>query len=216
MDPLHASIALGPLAVYFLLLGLINLSAEPFVTSGTRDSASLGIAIMGFVIVGPMELFMPDWTPGWLAWPLMIAFYLLTLTLLVLLQRPRIVIYNATADQLRPVLAETVSQLDKESRVAGESVFMPNLGVQFHLEPLSLTKNVQLRANGIAQSFNGWRDLEKSLRQAVATAPGSANQYAIVLLASSAVMTGLVVYWMFFHGSEVQEKFAEMLRMTSM
>ena len=50
MDPLHLCIALGPVARYFLLLGSINLSRRPFVTSGTRDAAALGIAIVGGVL----------------------------------------------------------------------------------------------------------------------------------------------------------------------
>ena len=59
MDPLHLCIALGPLAVYLLLLGIINLMPRPFMTSGARDTAALSIAISGFVVAGPMELFLP-------------------------------------------------------------------------------------------------------------------------------------------------------------
>ena len=65
MDPLHATIALAPVAVYLLLLGMINLSARPLVTSGLRDSAALGIAASGFVIAGPMELFLPETCCVW-------------------------------------------------------------------------------------------------------------------------------------------------------
>ena len=43
MDPLNLCIALGPLAVYLLLLGLIGLSSRPFLTSGFRDGATLAI-----------------------------------------------------------------------------------------------------------------------------------------------------------------------------
>src|SRR5688572_14542424 len=99
LDPLHATIALAPAAVYLLLIGMLNLSSRPFVTTGLRDSAALGVALMGFVIVGPMELFLPERLLArlpmpWLVWPILIAFYLLCLTLLVLLQRPRLVVYN--------------------------------------------------------------------------------------------------------------------------
>jgi 2-keto-4-pentenoate hydratase len=35
-DPLHLIIALGPLAMYLLLMGLFNLTRRPLVTTGTR------------------------------------------------------------------------------------------------------------------------------------------------------------------------------------
>ena len=111
MDPLHLCIALGPLAIYFLLLGSLNLSRRPFVTSGTRDAAALGIGIGGFVIAGPIELFLPEAATvrmGVWGWPTCIAFYVLCLSLAVLLMRPRIVIYNVTFEQLRPSLADIV------------------------------------------------------------------------------------------------------------
>ncbi len=54
VDPLHFCIALGPLAAYLLLLGAVNLSSRPFLTNGARDTAALGIGILGFAIVGPM------------------------------------------------------------------------------------------------------------------------------------------------------------------
>ena len=59
MDPLHFCVAVAPLSVYLLMVGLINLSGWPFVTTGTRDTAALGIGIIGLVIAGPMELFFP-------------------------------------------------------------------------------------------------------------------------------------------------------------
>ena len=60
VDPLHLSIALGPLATYLMVLGVVNLSIRPFVTTGSRDTAALGLAISGLAIAGPMELFLPE------------------------------------------------------------------------------------------------------------------------------------------------------------
>ena len=107
MDPLHVCIALGPVAMYLLVLGAINLSPRPVLTTGTRDIATLGIAISGFAIAGPMELFLPVravgfWGP-WITWGLMLGIYVLGLLLVVLMLRPRLVIYNATLDQVLPV-----------------------------------------------------------------------------------------------------------------
>ena len=60
MDSLHFCIAVVPLAVYLLMMGLLNLRRRPFVTTGARDAATLGIGVIGFVIAGPMELFFPE------------------------------------------------------------------------------------------------------------------------------------------------------------
>src|SRR5687768_10079215 len=93
MDPLHVCIALGPVAMYLLMLGAINLSPRPFLTTGTRDAITLGIAIAGFAIAGPMELFLPVravgfWGPA-ITWGLMVGIYALGLLLIVFMLRPR-------------------------------------------------------------------------------------------------------------------------------
>ncbi len=62
INPLHICIAFGPLAVYLMLLGLINLSSRPLVTNGARDTAALGVGISGFIMVGPCELLLPQAT----------------------------------------------------------------------------------------------------------------------------------------------------------
>ena len=84
MDPLHTVIAIGPLGVYLLLIGLLNLGRRPFVTTGGRDLAALGVGISGLMIAGPMELFMPEAPArhfGGFVWLLLIALYGLGVTM---------------------------------------------------------------------------------------------------------------------------------------
>ena len=57
MDPLHFCIAIAPLAVYMLLLGVMNLRGRPVVTTGARDAAALAIGLLGFVIADPWNCF---------------------------------------------------------------------------------------------------------------------------------------------------------------
>ena len=216
MDPLHLAIALGPVAVYLLLLGLINLSRQPLVTGGSRDSAVLGLAVMGFFIAGPMELFMPQaaaerW-PGWV-WLLLVALYLLSLTLLVLLMRPRIVIYNMTADRLRPALASVAKELDGEARWAGESLCLPSLGVQLHVESFHSLRNVQLIASGGRQSYSGWRSVERSLRTALHSESVERNPYGVSLLLMGSLMAGIVCYMTISNHDAVAQALADMLRL---
>ena len=133
IDTLHVSIALAPLAVYFMLLGMINLFHRPMVTTGARDVAALGLGISGFVLVGPMQLFLPEAAAtqfGWTVWLLLLGFYGLCLMLVVLLMRPRLVIYNTNSDQLRPILAGILPELDPKARWAGDSLVLASIEVK--------------------------------------------------------------------------------------
>ena len=60
MGTAHLCIALGPLTVYLMLMGLINASRQPFVTSGARDVFSLALSISGLIMIGPLRLFVPE------------------------------------------------------------------------------------------------------------------------------------------------------------
>jgi hypothetical protein len=196
---------------------MLNLSSRPFVTTGLRDSAALGVALMGFVIVGPMELFLPERLLArlplpWLVWPILISFYLLCLTLVVLLQRPRLVIYNVSPEQLRASLGDILGQLDKEARIAGESIYLPNLGVQLYIEALPVLKNVQLKSTGPLQSYQGWRELEAALRSALRETRGAANPYGISLILFGAVILGIVSYMMTFEGESIAQAWLEVIR----
>ena len=215
MDPLHVCIALGPVAMYLLVLGTINLSARPFLTTGARDAAALGIAIAGFVVAGPMELFLPIeaaafW--GIWVWAMMLGIYLLGLLLAVLLLRPRLVIYNVTGEQLRPILGEVVTRLDPEARWAGESLTMPSLGVQLHVEPLAMLKNVQLVAAGSSQNLTGWRRLESELAAALRTVRGTRNPAGFSLLTIGLSIAVAITYWLSRDPLGVQQALSDMLR----
>jgi hypothetical protein len=119
------------------------------------------------VVAGPMELFFPEEATalygGWV-WTLLLTVYGLLVLLGILLMRPRIVVYNVTLEQLRPVVVETVSRLDSEARWAGDAVLLPQRQVQMHLEVAPLARVVQLVATGPQQDLGGWRALERQLR----------------------------------------------------
>ncbi len=172
MDPLHFCIAVAPLSVYLVMIGCLNLMNRPFVTTGARDAAALGIAISGLIIAGPMELFFPEAAAsqyGSFVWILLISFYGLCVSLVVLLMRSRIVIYNITTEQLRPVLNQVAMKMDRKSRWTGDSLLIPDLNVHLHVEAVDWLRNVQLMSAGNNQSFEGWRQLELELRSALSS-----------------------------------------------
>jgi hypothetical protein len=216
VDALHICIALGPVAAYLLLLGTLNLASRPFLTTGGRDIAALGLAISGLVIVGPMELFLPETAGlrfgGWI-WALLLGFYIMCITLLVLMLRPRLVIYNITMDQLRPILASIVSDLDPNARWAGESLILPQLGVQLYAEPLLALRNVQLMASGPHQSYVGWRRLENALAKTLRGTRCSRNPYGVSLMLFALMLVGMVTYCAVHDSHTVAHSLREMLRL---
>ena len=215
VDALHLSIALGPLAVYLLLLAFVNLSNRPFLTTGARDVAALGMAISGFIVAGPMELFLPEGATnrfGGYVWLLLLAFYGLCLTLIVLLMRPRLVIYNTNPEQLRSILAEVVSQLDAEARWAGDSLVLPKLGVQLHVELFGAMHNVQLVSAGPKQSFAGWKRLEIALAQVLRETKAAPNPHGFGMMILAVLLIGIMTYGMFSDPTTVVQGLNEMLR----
>ena len=216
MDPLHFCIAVAPLAVYLTLIGMINLLRRPFLTTGSRDMAALGIGLSGLMIAGPMELFFPSNAALWagvLVWPLLLVFYGLNVTLLVLMMRPRLVIYNISPEQLRPLLGDLANQIDSKSRWSGENLLIPSIQVQLQMESMALLSNVQLVSAGNRQSIEGWQKLEQKLRQALRemqTRPGPLGVGLLIVSAATAVGTGI---WLYSQRQEVALSLQEMLRL---
>jgi hypothetical protein len=215
VDPLHFCIAAGPLSVYLLMVGLLNLYGRPFVTTGARDAAALAIGISGLVVAGPMELFFPEGAAsrfGPIVWLGLIVLYGLCVSLFVLLMRARIVIYNMNMEQLRPTLTAIAMKLDKKSRWSSDSLLLPDLKVHLHMESVEWLRNVQLTAGGNHQSYDGWRKLENELTVALKNVKVAPNLLGMgMLLMAAAMATGAGV-WMLSDQTAVAQALAEMLR----
>ena len=185
MDPLRICIAIGPLGLYLAAIGWRNVRRRPRVVSGARDTLALALALAGMVVVGPMELFFPHAAVaryGIFTWLLVLILYGLLLVLLLLFQRPRLVIYNMSVDQLRALLGDVVGGLDPAARWAGDGLALPTLGVQLHIEAFPAMRNVSLVSSGGDQSHAGWRALEAALRRAAASIDLSENPRGFELL----------------------------------
>ena len=188
--PLRLTIALVPLASYGLLIGLLNARRRPFITTGGSDLSALGAALSGLILVGPIELFRPEAASaefGSYVWLFLLVFYWLCVWLAVLLAKPRLVIYNISTDELRPVLAETARTIDPQARWAGDSLALPTLGVQLHLESFDLMRNVSLVASGSDQNLAGWRQLAGELYQRLKPLRVASNPRALGILLAALV-----------------------------
>jgi hypothetical protein len=196
MDPFRLCLALGPVAIYLLLLGAVNLSRRPLVVSGARDVVTLALAISGLIIVGPMELFFPFAAAarfGPYVWLFLLAFYAMSVVLLTLMLRPRLVIYNISVDTLRPILAELVERLDTGARWAGDSLVLPELGVQLYVDSFATFRSASLISAGGRQSHQGWRRLEAALDEVLARENVTRNPRGISLISIGLLILVMLV-----------------------
>ncbi len=191
MEPLRFAIAVVPLAAYLVMIGLVNWRRHPLMVSGANDLATLGAALTGMALVGPIALFRPEAATvelGNMIWLFLLAFYWLWVTLAVMLCRPRLVIYNTTTEELRPVLSEAVRQLCPSARWAGDNLTLPSLGVQLHLDQTTWMRSVSLVSSGGEQDLAGWRRLSRAISRPLRTTPTRANSRASLLLAIGAAL----------------------------
>ncbi len=197
-DPLRLAIALVPLAAYCLVLGILNARRRPFLTSGGADLAALGAALTGLVLIGPIELFRPEKASaevGSYVWLFLVVFYWLCLWLTALVARPRLVVYNISGDELRPILAETARIIDAQARWAGDSLSLPNLGVQLHVESFEIMRHVSLVASGEKQDLAGWRKLARELFQRLEPLRVAPNPRALgIVLLAIALMSASIAH----------------------
>ena len=208
-------IALVPLAAYLLLLGLINLRRRPVMMNGTFDGFLLGLGLAGLALVGPLELLLPESTAfqfGGYAWVMLIIFYLLLVLLLVMFARPRLVVYNVSFEQLRPALADVIGRLDDQARWAGDTVFLPKRGVQFHLDRHPQFHNVQITALGNNQNLESWYLLEKELRATLRDTAEASRAFGFAFLFAALAMLAVALVTFIQDRGEIAHSFHEMLR----
>jgi hypothetical protein len=212
VDPLRLAIALVPVAAYVFVLALVNARRRPFLTSGGSDLAALGVAVSGLMFVGPLEMFRPEAATrefGNYIWLFLLSFYWLWLLLVLLLARPRLVVYNISTEELHPVLAEAASRLDPEARWAGNHLTLPGLSVHLHLDSVDIMRNVSLVSSGSRQNIEGWRRLARELRLLLAPVRAKRNPRAIGFLAVSLALLTISVTQLLSHPAQTLQAMNE-------
>jgi hypothetical protein len=197
--PLWAAIL--PAAAYLLALAGLHVRRRPSVVAGASDLLLLAAATAGLAVAGPLALLQPvAGGTAWAAGVLLLGAGLLFAALL-LAARPRLVVYNITPEQLRPLVAEVVTTLDPTARWAGETVALPGRGIQVHLDGRGGMRSVSLVALGGRTSAEGWAEFSRRLRQAIRGLRVRTSPWAVVfggcgcgLLAAAAVLALLPVF----------------------
>jgi hypothetical protein len=211
MDPFRLSIALAPLALYLLRLGMLHFARRPRLLSGTRDAAALAFSLVGLAVIGPMELFFPHEAAlrfGAYTWLLLLVLYVMCVSLWLLVMRPSLVIYNIEESKLRPMLAEAVESLDAQARWAGDCLALPVLGVQLHVEGLALGRGAMLISAGKHQDQQGWRKLDSALRAALKHEEVRRNPFGLALIAAGLLFAGGIA-WAIIHYPDAMNRSLE-------
>lgn len=216
MDPLHLGIAILPLAVYLIALGICNLTRRPVLVNGVVDTLWLSGGISGFVVAGPLDLFLPETAVvkfGGFVWIPVLLLFTLSVTLICLLMRPRLVIYNISVEQLRPLLVVAVKELDAETRWAGDSLILPKRGMQLHIDGFPPLRNVQLISVGAQQNLEGWRMLEKGLQRRLRELSVTPNPRGLTMVAGAVILLAAMAFSLLTGRQEIAQSLRDMLRL---
>jgi len=199
MQPVLARIplwlALVPLGGYVLAVGLLQLRRRPMALSGTADLGLLAAGCSGIVAAGPLALLGPVIGPSAWAEVAAVLACVVGVAVLVLATRPRMVVYNVTIDQLRPMLAEVVGRLDAGARWAGETVVLPSRGLQLHLDGRGAGRCVSVVALGSRTSPEGWLEFSRRLRRSLQTIRVRRSPWGWALAVIGAAILTVALVW---------------------
>lgn len=172
--------ALVPPGLYLLAVAARHLRRRPTAVAGAWDLVLLAAALTPLLLVGPLELLQPPGIRGPWRLLLTLVFVALLVALALLAARPRLVVYNVSLEQLRPVVAHVAAALDPGARWAGETVALPGRDVQVHLDGRGSMRSVSLVAVGSRTSPESWADFTRRVRAAVRRVRVRASPWAPV------------------------------------
>ena len=198
LDSLPFWIALVPLCIYCCIMGGLQLRHRPLIVSAAWDSALLGIALSGLVAIGPLAAIQPllGGSPG--GEVILLLVYALVVAVCILFARPRLLIYNATIEQVRPLVAQNAAAVDPAVRWAGESVALPTLGLQAHVEGNGPLRTVSVVVLQSGEAGEAWADLSRRLRRVSRRLRVQPSPVGMVMLEVGCLI--LLVAFLFYSG----------------
>lgn len=165
MPAVHFAIAVIPVAVYLFLIGVLRLRTRPLVTTGWRDTLTLGIAASGLIALGPMQLFFPAQAAArWHAWVwlALFALYALGLMMLLLSCKPRLIAYGMDDTQFTESLLRAAQEVDEQAYWSGDVLSLPSALIQLAIEPSGSARVHQVVLVGMLRNLTKWLELERA------------------------------------------------------
>lgn len=139
---------IGPIAVYFLVLGLLNSRRHPQLLSGRQDFALLVLALSPLLFLPAISYFGTS-LPA-------LALLAVIFVAGILLLGPREhswVIYNAAADEVRQAVGRSLQQMAVDYKQDGNLFIISENNIQLRLCEFPLLKNVTIKLSGRAKEF---------------------------------------------------------------
>lgn len=216
IEPFTLLLALLPLIAYLTIICGIRLSGRALVTTGGRDIAALSLAIVGLLAVGPAELFFPTAVAtlfGPVVWAALAAFYGLSVTLVALSSKPKLVVIGRTPEQMYKPLLEAAKSLDADSTGEPQTlqVALPNLGVRLRLDGHRAIDHTQILAFEPNVSLRFWNTLLSNVRLQVRQEPSPLPRRGFGMLVTTAFFASVLVWQSFSKHELVVEGFRQWL-----
>ncbi|MFM9059604.1 MAG: hypothetical protein ACKOSQ_10865 [Planctomycetaceae bacterium] len=192
--------ALVPPGLYLLAVAARHLHRRPTAVTGAWDLGLLAAVLAPLLLVGPLELLQPPGLRGPWRLVLPLVFVALVAALALLAARPRLVVYNVSLEQLRPVVAHVAATLDPPAQRAGETVALPGREIQVHLDGRGPMRSVSLVAVGSRTSAEAWAEFARRVRGAVRRIRVRRSPWAAVLAAAGLAFLATAA-WLAWRGS---------------
>jgi hypothetical protein len=191
------AIAIIPVAIYLVLIGVTRLRPKPLVTTGWRDTLTLGIASAGLVAVGPMQLFTPPQALEiWRAWVwiMLVGLYVLGLTLVLLSGKPRLIAYGLDSGQFREILTQAAQRVDSQAQWSANVLSLPLSGIQLAMEATGSPRVHQVSHVGLLHNLEHWMILEREFVRlgGQADCPRSWAGWPLLLLGAVLLLSSII------------------------
>jgi hypothetical protein len=193
---LQVAMALGPIAVYFLGLGLVNSQSRPLLISARRDFALLGSAFLPLVLVPCVALTRAG--HGWVAAGVLAAVIVLFVVMLPA-RKGTWVVYNVGAGQFLRILQRACRRRNWQLRVEGDLLTVEPAGIQIARHGISWLRNVTLEFQGARSLPEEAAELRSALRDELACESMLPSPTGASLVVIGASLLGLPMWYLFHH-----------------
>lgn len=197
---LQVIMALGPIAVYFLGLGLVNSQSRPFLISARRDFALLATAFIPLVVVPAAGLARNG--HAWLAVGICIG-VLILFAIMLPARKSAWVIYNIGSTQFHRVLERACRRQGWKLRVQGDRLTVEPVGLQFGRHSVAWLRNISIELHESARQSSEADRLLGALQEELARESMLPSPTGASLVVIGASLLGLPMWYLFHHIDQI-------------
>ncbi len=196
---------IGPVAMYFLLLGLLNTRHTPQLLTGRQDFAMLTVA-MSPLALQPMS----QYFGGGVAVLSVCAILLFGLGWLLAPKGRTLVIYNMSIKQARLAVLDILDAMGQSPQGSANELELPNGQGVVKISSFPLLRNVSLRMTG--QNNEIWQEFEINLADNLGKIEAQVSPMAVSLLLIATGMLVAPLVMVAHHGPEIVRVLTDLLQ----